>query len=129
MVDTDNSRIFSRSATRMAVEVTTDAGVFIDGHLRDVSMNGLWLACSRMLPVGAVCQVAVVLDAGEPVIRFKADGRVVRTDETGMGIEFTEIDEDYVEHLRNLVLYNSQDAERAEDEMLHNPGIKPLHHS
>jgi hypothetical protein len=124
MAKSENNREFTRSATSIPVEIMLACGVLIQGQAHDVSMNGLRLTCTKLPPVGTQCGATLILDGGAGQIRIKTQGVVTRADDTGMALEFTEIDEDGLEHLRNLVLYNSPDTDKSEGEIHGHVGMK-----
>ena len=127
MTDTSENREFTRSPLKMHVEVGTGAGVMLECTVADISMNGVRVECGGMLPVGVDCTVSSVLNAGATPLRVRAEGRIVRGEGATMAIEFTNVDDESVEHLRALVLYNSPDADKADEEIHEHPGIKRLH--
>jgi len=51
-------------------------------------------------------------------------GKIVRSTEDGIGVDFTEMDLDSYEHLRNLVLLNANDVARIEGEFKDHLGLK-----
>jgi hypothetical protein len=119
-----DAREFSRCLVTAKVEVRLDSGVLVEGRSRDVSLNGLWFASERSLPVGNTVKVMLVLNAGGTEHRIEVHGHVVRVDEGGVAVEFTEIDSDSVDHLRRLVMYNAESAEQVETEFNSHLGIR-----
>ena len=91
-----------------------------------VVLTGLYLFCPESLPLGKACQVTLFLGEGQSQIHIEAKGRVIRTDDTGMGIALTEImGADSFDHLRNLVMYNSACPNLVESEFKSHIGLKP----
>jgi hypothetical protein len=120
-------RQFTRVVLQIEGEICIDDAATISGVSRDVSLNGLFLMCEPSLPVGTNCRVTLFLgDRGMPS-RVEAYGRIVRLDDVGIGLTFTEImGLESFEHLRNLVLYNSSpDTTRIEEEFDRHYGVKP----
>ena len=117
-------REFTRVSTRFEVELTSDSGNTCGGPLQDVSMKGLSYHCRDPFPVGTQCQAALLLGEPENPIRVEARGRVVRATDGGIAVEFAEMDVDSYRHLRNLVLHNSAETERAEAEIKNHLGLK-----
>ena len=119
-------RQFSRVSIQIEGELAMDDAMTINGVSRDVSLNGLFLLCDASLPVGANCRVTLFLGDRKARTRVEAHGRVVRQEEAGVGLTFTEImGLDSFEHLRNLLLYNAQDeTARIEEELAKHCGIK-----
>lgn len=91
-------------------EVTALAGS------RDVSLQGLYIATDKRLPRGTPCEVEIRLNGRSLLLSIQAKGRIARSDEGGLGIEFESFDPDSYFHLRNLVMYNSEDPETVEQE-------------
>ncbi|NIA14308.1 MAG: hypothetical protein GWP08_09510 [Nitrospiraceae bacterium] len=119
-----DKREFTRSAVGVPVEVTSASGDVIEATGSDIGMNGLHVCCPKPLAVGTECTTTLVLQEGEAQMRVKAEGKVVRADDSGMGIKFTGLDVDSVEDLHNLLLYNSPDADRTELEFEQHVGLK-----
>jgi len=124
MDGTDNSREFTRSRTRVRAEVRTEAGILIEGPTLDVSIRGLLVEVERPLPVGTPCSISLILEGGVEQTSVNVTGDVARTEERAMAIEFSGIDAEAFAHLRQLVLYNSPDADRTEEEMEAHIGLK-----
>jgi hypothetical protein len=83
---------------------------------RDLSLKGLYFLSERTLPRGTRCEVELRLS--KPDISICAAGEVVRSDENGIGISFSEMDIDSFSYLRNLLYYNTGDTERIDREIL-----------
>lgn len=65
------------------------------------------------------------LEGVEPSINVDMKGRVGRSVDQELAVEFKEIDLESYEHLTNLVRYNSrQDAETVDKELGEHTGIK-----
>lgn len=118
-------REFSRSEVAARVEVRLESGVLVEGQARDVSLNGILFSTERSLPMGHPVSVTLVLEAGTWEERIETAGYVARTGERGVAITFTSIDAESMEHLRRLVLYNADDADRVDDEFQAHVGLKP----
>jgi len=123
-VRSGDKREFSRSAASVWVKATTDCGVVIEGRSRDVSLNGVSVACDRALPLATPCAVTLTLEAGAETVHIEARGKASRIDGGMVAIEFDEVDGDGFAHLRNLVLYNAQDVDRTEEEFERHLGLR-----
>jgi hypothetical protein len=119
-----HAREFSRSCVRLEVEVVSGDARIASGQTRDVCMKGIFVFSDQRLPVGSRCRI--VLRMGDPPsdIHMEADGAVVREEPEGFAVEFAEMDLESFHHLRNLVLYNSSDPERADRELHEHVGLK-----
>ncbi len=113
-----------------STEVEIDAG---NGPLRSdrditISMCGMSLSVvdqdAALPPVGAFCRVSVVLQAFENSVIIEAGGKVTRSEPGSLAVEFTELDLDSYHHLRQLILNNTDDPEKAEQEFVAHWGIR-----
>ncbi|MBI3606629.1 MAG: PilZ domain-containing protein [Nitrospirae bacterium] len=123
MVD-DGAQKERRERTRVRTGLDArvqSGGLVVRGRVRDLSLKGVYLLCRPRVHEGADCRVTLVLTGADTPVPLEVDGRVVYTDDGGMAIEFTEMPADSLYHLRNLVLYNSQDTERVERELQQPP--------
>ncbi|HTS87531.1 MAG TPA: PilZ domain-containing protein [Gemmatimonadales bacterium] len=116
-----------REFTRVGVHLPTD--ILVDGVIRgrglieNLSLKGGFLRLAGAPEEGQACEVRVHLDGTEITVR--AAGRIVRTGPAGCAIEFAEIlGVDSLEHLRNLILFNSHDPSRVEREFTDHLGLR-----
>ena len=87
-------------------------------------MKGVLVDCRETFEVGTECKVSIFLTGMDPPIRVDIKGRVERSTAKGLGIEFTEIDLESYDHLKNLVRFNSHDSGKVEQEMKDHLGLK-----
>ncbi len=120
----NDARAFTRSPITAEMQVRLACGVLLEGHALDISMNGVLFATERSLPIGNPVRVSMVLTAGDEQHRIDTEGSVVRITEEGVAIEFTAINEESLEYLRNLVLYNSPNIEKTDQELSSAIGLK-----
>ncbi len=110
------TRQFSR--VRFHVEATvTAAGRTFAGAVENLSMNGMFVVTPERLPEGATADIAISLTGTDPAITVSFCGKVSRTTEHGIGLLFEKIDLESYTHLRNIISYNSDDAETIADEI------------
>lgn len=118
-------REFTRVRAHVEAQVSSDTPVLIAGEARDISLNGVYVLCDEQLPAGTPCRVFLFLGESQEQLVIRANGKIARSDETGMGVELTGIPVDSFDHLRNLVLYNSgREIEQVEREFKGHTGIK-----
>ncbi len=116
-------RDFTRVAVAVSADIITSVGLIRAVRLRDVGLTGVFVLVSECLPLGTQCRVVLTLEEDGP--KIEAFGRVIRTEGTGMAIEFTEIHGlDSLEHLRNLVRFNTTQPGQIEKEFASHLGIK-----
>jgi hypothetical protein len=124
MQSNKDQRDFSRVGIHMEAVLTVANQEPIRGKLHDVSMSGLCIECDSNLKAGDTCHVRIELGTGESPISINAEGEVSRKFESSLAISFKSVDSDGFAHLQNLVLYNSGDNERVEQEFAEHTGIK-----
>jgi hypothetical protein len=124
-----SNREFTRSdasirARVMVVGSNAIAGEVIEGVTEDLSMNGLFMKCESKLPLGTECEVNLTLEGSEQGIQIKIRGKISRIEQGAIAISFLQIEDDSLEHLRNLILYNSEEIDRVEQEFTDHVGLK-----
>ncbi|MCK4605173.1 MAG: PilZ domain-containing protein [Deltaproteobacteria bacterium] len=73
---------------------------------RDISLKGIYCYSDIKFSVGTTCELELhFTDTSSKLVLF-LKGRVVRTDEEGMGIKFEEMDLDSFFSLKNILNYN-----------------------
>ena len=122
-----NSREFTRVQAKVATKLSSEDAVQIVGTLENVSMNGVFLSCDSRLPVDTTCDISLYLEGGSEQILIRARGTVVRVETEGMALQFSEVyGRDSLEHLKNLVKYNSGSRiNQIEQELGIHVGLKP----
>ena len=90
--------------------------------LRDISAKGLFAVTEQKVELGKPCEVAIKLGSSEG-LAVLVHGQVSRLGKDGFAITFDAIDPESYNHLRNIVLYNSREPDKVEEEF-HKPGIK-----
>lgn len=104
-----------------------DASVYCDGEkipvtTRNISMKGALFCPEPRLAEGRDCTVVFAL-AKDINVRLK--GTVVRANDTGLAIDFESMDESAFFHLRNMVRYSAEDADKIDKELLV-PAFEPI---
>ncbi len=105
-----------RVNVRLETILELSRSVKTHGVCENLSAKGLFFACDPKPQVGALCTLVLRLgdDRYHPSIRIQ--GKVVRADDRGVGIEFLAIDFHDFEHLKNIVLYSATDPDKVEAE-------------
>lgn len=120
--DGDNRREFTRVLIQLDAEVSADDKATISGVAKDLSLNGVYIPCTGMLPIGTECKIGIFLDGRD--IRLDVIGKVTRQNDDGMAIEFTGVPLDDLEHLRNLIRFNAENPNQVEEEFDSHIGLK-----
>ena len=125
MSGNEEHREFTRVPIKIWVEVRAGDRVIKTHETHDLSMTGISLKQEGTpLAVDTACGVSVFLEGAEPPIHVDMKGRVGRSTEKELAVEFKEIDLESYEHLKNLVRYNSENAEAVDKELGEHTGIK-----
>lgn len=119
-----NAREFSRVDIRILAKVTAkgEERVFAGEH--DVSMKGLFVKGKTDWVIGTECEIHLILEGQSPPVDIRVKGRVQRITEDGIAMLFTEVGLEAYEHLHNLVLLNTDDPEKVEQEFDDHIGLK-----
>ena len=126
MGEHENPREFTRVTTRFSVEIEAEERTIESGRTQDLSMNGVFVVCEETLPLESNCRVTLRLGDPGSGIKIAAAGKVKRhgTEPPGFALQFSELDVESYEHLRQMVLLNSQDPDQVEQEISGHLGLK-----
>lgn len=126
MTKQDNDkREFLRVPFRMGTTVRTGDRTIWSSSTLNISMNGIRVAMTESVPPeGTVCEVEIVLAEKPELVIIEARGSIVRSEPGTLAVHFSEVDVDSYEHLRKLILNNSEDPEQAEQEIRSHAGIR-----
>lgn len=124
--DESDSREFTRTSAKVKAIIKSGDIVIHSGETHDLSMKGLFIRTKEKMPIGAECDVVLILGDSEEPLHLKLKGRVQRVSGVGMGLKFTEIDLESYPHLKNLVLLNTPDLdmEKVEKEIRGHIGLR-----
>jgi len=116
-------REFSRVAVHLRAEVTASGTIHRDGTMENLSLKGGFFRTTNAPAEGQPCDVRLHLDGTG--VEVHAAGHVVRSGPAGCAIQFTEIiGIDSLEHLRNVILFNSHDPAQVEREFHEHLGLR-----
>ncbi len=110
--DNDEKRKHSRVAFATPILIQIEAnGEKIDfkGNSRDLSLKGVFIDTQKIFAVGTKCSIKVYITGTIDKLALLMDGSIVRSNESGMGIEFASMNVDTYSHIKNIVSYNSLD--------------------
>lgn len=124
----DERRGFIRIPFNTEVEVVACGRTVHSTDGLDISMSGVRISCCGQgdFAIGSLCNVKIILRAADSKEIIEAKGTIVRSEKGSLGIRFTEIDLDSYHHLRQLILNNTTEPERAEKEFFSHWGIKRI---
>ncbi len=104
-----------------------EAYVYMDGEkipvsTQNISMKGALFAPEPRLAEDRECTVVFTLTKD---IKVRLKGVVVRSTSEGTAVDFESMDETAFFHLRNMVRYSAEDADKIDDE-LQVPAFEPI---
>ena len=122
--DGANRRNYTRVIAQFPVEVCADTEC-VRGTVRDLSMNGIFVECVCGISSGSTVTIDLELTGSEPAEHIRCHGKIIRADERGLAINFDRIEgEESYAHLRNVIMYNAGDPERAVNEIAENSWVR-----
>jgi len=123
----EEKRGFIRIPFNTEVEVQSEGRSIRSREGINLSMSGIRLSTADATPApGSPCQVLITLRASEQRVLIEAKGSVIRSAPGSLAAEFKELDLDSYNHLRQLILNNADEPQRAEKEFTTHWGIRPL---
>jgi len=88
--------------------------VVFSGTIDNLSLKGMFIDTEHRVSDKDLLDITVRLSGTDLTVNLK--GRVIRQTDTGIAIEFREMDLDSFTHLKKIVEYNSDDADNIGDE-------------
>lgn len=113
-----STRKFSRVAFRVDATVVA-AGRSFQGKVENLSMSGMFMFTGERLRMGEPVQVTIVLNGASPAIEVSLRGSVSRIIENGIGFTFEKTSLESYTHLKNIIAYNSDDADKVLEDIQH----------
>jgi hypothetical protein len=113
-----STRKFSRVQFNVAATIKSADRQF-QGSVENLSMTGMFLVTNEQLAEGETVGITIVLTGTHPEIAVNFNGIVTRISEDGVGFTFEKMDLDSYTHLKNIIAYNIDDAEKVMEEISH----------
>jgi hypothetical protein len=121
---TEDHREFSRVGINIRATVQAKGEEIISTGTHDVSMKGLLVKGKTDWPIGTECDIHLILEGQNPPVNIEVKGRVQRITEERIAMLFTEVGLEAYEHLHNLVMLNTDDPDKVEQEFSSHLGLK-----
>ena len=96
--------------TRIILETGTTE-IQTEGNSRNLSLNGIYVKSREKIEIDSPCRVKIVLSGTAEPLVLKMEGRIVRSDSSGIGIAFESMDLDSYTHLKNIVRFNAENPD------------------
>jgi hypothetical protein len=113
-----STRKFSRVQFNVGATIRVADRQF-QGAVENLSMAGMFLVTDEKLSEGEAVEITIVLTGTLPEIAVDFNGVVTRIAEDGVGFTFEKMDIDSYMHLKNIIAYNIDDAEKVMEEIGH----------
>lgn len=113
-----NRRRYTRVSPQIPATVTGEDGETRSGVLQNISWNGLCLMLDAPLPRLSQCKFEIALDQNAAGPTIRGTGSVVRSLDSGVAIQISQIDFESYGYLRNLLTLNSETPSNVEEEIL-----------
>lgn len=81
------------------------------GDSINLSLGGMLVETKKEIPLGTACRVRLRLTGTREPIELTMDGRVVRQDHAGFGVQFDEMDLDSYTLLKEVIRHNADDPD------------------
>ncbi len=94
-----------------------DFTIKAEANSDDLSLKGLHVQTAEDVPMDTLCDVELHLTGTTEDVTLNMKGKVVRKDDSGIGVKFESIDIDSFTHLKNILMYNTEDPEALGDEL------------
>jgi hypothetical protein len=113
-----STRKFSRVRFNVGATIRIADRQF-QGAVENLSMAGMFLVTNEQLVEGEAANITIVLTGTLPEVAVDFNGIVTRIAEDGVGFTFEKMDLDSYMHLKNIIAYNIDDAEKVMEEIGH----------
>jgi len=107
MNKTEEKRVRERVVYIIDTTFILPNGKNISCTIQDISMSGFYMVTMNPQPVGTEGKLKIILRLGETVKTVIASCRVTRTDNKGMALAITQIDQDSSIILFNMIKFQS----------------------
>lgn len=111
-----NRRRRSRVDANIPADFILPDGQVVAITICNISLKGLLAEPQPLAQTGATVLVRVELS---PEAVIEIESKVIRSDDTGVAVDFTGMEPESFLHLRNLVRYNAPDADQIDAELKH----------
>lgn len=118
-----------RKHTRIPVNINAELQVskeIYKGKTKNISFSGVFIYCSNSanITIGETCYLKLILQPEPHPNTITLHCKVVRTDESGVGVKLNSVDMQGYLKFKNLMVYNSPAPDKLLDELGKNPGLE-----
>ena len=96
------------------------------GKTKDLSFGGAYLYCvnSLSVPEGETCFLELTLEGTPQSSILKFYCKIIHVNDSGVGLQFINIDIFHYEQFKNLMVFNSSDPDALLAELEKSPGLE-----
>jgi hypothetical protein len=87
-------------------------GRTINGEVDNLSINGMYVNTEEKIPVDKEVEVSIYLSGTTSELSLKINGIIIRQDDKGVAVKFTQIGFDSYVHLRSIIDFNKLDENK-----------------
>ena len=115
MTEHDDRRHNVRVSFHATVDLDFTGQQYQDCETDNLSTKGVLVLGITDRDIGDSCQITLHLAGSRDDLTLSMQGEVMRLEDRGIGIHFTEIDLDSYTHLRNIIYYNVDDPDSLDE--------------
>lgn len=112
-----NHRNYSRSKVSVGAVLSPEGGESFGVEVVDLSMSGVFLRSTTLLPMGTRCQLSILLGHFKHELPIITEGTVVRTDKDGVALRFESVKVESTAPLQQVIVENADDPEQVHMEI------------
>ncbi len=117
-------RDFTRLSISRRFDVSAHGQTLVFEDTRDICLRGVYVFGTVPFALETEVDVRLHLGEGDETMPLDLRGRIVRAEAEGCAIEFTEMAPEVYHHLKQLLLNNSPDSGKLEEEFGEHLGLK-----
>ena len=122
-----NNRKHTRISLQVKASISTSGDSTFQGTTKNMSFGGAFINIDSISegqgPIGEDCELELQLGASDKPLKVPIQSRVARTTSEGIGVEFCATTIEGYWHFKNLMVYNSPEAEVLLAELEVHPGL------
>ena len=103
--------------TKVVLKTESDL-ITVNADSADISLKGIFIKTEDKIIPGTRCDIEILLSGTSSRLSLNIKGVIVHQRKDGLGVNFESMDVDSHFHLKNIVMYNADDPDEIEKEML-----------
>ncbi len=120
---TEERRQHFRVAFKVEAELAIQGSSYRAEEINNLSLGGCLLPIVEELAPGTACRVMIKMGGPSSELTISLNGEVLRSDEKGVAVKFTNMDPDCLLHLQNIVRHNAPYSQDAANEFQFKRGL------